>query len=140
VPELDPHLGKATCGGVGELLAWFPLRSADLERAVSPGAVEFRHGRGVLGVCSGVRGLLVLLSFPRPAVVAREWKRMAPLSSSIGFIMVFFEMRLSRREASSGRPWWRGEDVARRDVGGWDLLLRDLGLEELHRLPHLLPV
>jgi hypothetical protein len=45
--------------------------------------------------------------------------------------MVFFEMRLSRREASSGRPWCRGEDAARRDVGGWDLLLRDLGLEVL---------
>jgi hypothetical protein len=41
VPELDPHLGKATCGGVGELLAYFPLRSADLGRAVSPGAVDF---------------------------------------------------------------------------------------------------
>jgi hypothetical protein len=90
VPELDPHLGKATCGGVGELLTWFPLRSADLGRAVSLGAVDFRHGRGVLGVYSGVGGLLMLLSSPRPAVVAREWKRMAPLSSSLGFMMVFF--------------------------------------------------
>jgi hypothetical protein len=90
VLELDPHLGKATCGGVGELLACFPLRSADLGMAVSPGAVGFRHGRGVSGVCSGVGGLLSLLSSPWPAVVAREWKRMAPLSSSLGFFRVFF--------------------------------------------------
>jgi hypothetical protein len=48
-------------------------------------------------------------------------------------------MRLSRREASSGRPWWRGEDVARRGIDGWDLLLGDLGLEVLLGLPHLLP-
>jgi hypothetical protein len=77
-PELDPHLGKATCGGAGELLAWYPLRSADLGRVVSPGAVDFRCGRGVFGVCSGVGGLLMLLSSPRPAVVARDWKGMAP--------------------------------------------------------------
>jgi hypothetical protein len=36
------------------------------------------------------------------------------------------------------RPWWRGEDAARCDVGGWDLLLGDLGLEILLGLPHLL--
>jgi hypothetical protein len=88
VSELDPHLGKATYGGVGELLAWFPLRSANLGRAVSLGALDFRHGHGVPGVCLGVGGLLMLLSSPRPAVVAREWKRMVPLSSSLGFIMV----------------------------------------------------
>jgi hypothetical protein len=90
VSELDPHLGKATCGGVDELLACFPLRSADLGRAVSPDVVDFRHGREVPGVCSGVGGLLLLLSSPLPAVVAREWKRMAPLSSSLGFFRVFF--------------------------------------------------
>jgi hypothetical protein len=39
--ELDPHLGKATCGGTGELLAWFPLISADRGRVDSPGTVEF---------------------------------------------------------------------------------------------------
>jgi hypothetical protein len=89
-PELDPHLGKATCGGVGELLAWFPLRSADLGRVVSLGAVDFRRGRGVPGVCSGVGGLRMLLSSPRPAMVAREWKRMSPLSSLLGFFRVFF--------------------------------------------------
>jgi hypothetical protein len=87
---LDPHLGKATCGGAGELLAWFPLRSVDLGRVVSPGVVDFRRGRGVLGVCSGVGGLLLLLSSPRPAVVVREWKRIAPPSSSLGLFMVFF--------------------------------------------------
>jgi hypothetical protein len=81
----------------------------------------------------------MLLPFPWPAVVAREWKGMAPPSSSLGLFMVFFEMRLSRREASSSRPWWRGEDAAQRDVGGWDLLLGDLGLEVLLGLPHLLP-
>jgi hypothetical protein len=32
----------------------------------------------------------MLLSSSRPAVVAREWKRMAPLSSSLGFFRVFF--------------------------------------------------
>jgi hypothetical protein len=77
-------------GGVGELLACFPLRSADLGRAVSPGVIDFRLGRGVSGVYSGVGGLRMLLSSPRPAVVAREWKSMAPLSSSLGFFRVFF--------------------------------------------------
>ena len=90
VLELDPHLGKATCGGAGELLAWYPLRSADLERVVSPGAVVFRLCRGASGVCSGVGGLLMLLSSPRPAVVAREWKEMVQLPSSLGLFMVFF--------------------------------------------------
>jgi hypothetical protein len=71
-PELDPRLGKATCGGAGELLAWFPLRSADLRRVGSLGAIVFRRGHGVSGVCSGVGGLLMLLPFPWPAVVARE--------------------------------------------------------------------
>ena len=88
--ELDPHLGKATCGGAGELLAWFPLRYADLERVVSPGAVVFRLCRGASGVCSGVGGLLMLLSSPRPAVVAREWKGMVQPPSSLGLFMVFF--------------------------------------------------
>jgi hypothetical protein len=64
---------------------------------------------------------------------------MAPLSSLLGLFMVFFEMRLSQREASSGWPWGRGEVAAQRDVGGWDLLLRDLGMEVLLGLPHLLP-
>jgi hypothetical protein len=41
VLELDPQLGKATCGGAGERPAWYPLRSADLERLVSPGTVVF---------------------------------------------------------------------------------------------------
>jgi hypothetical protein len=50
----------------------------------------------------------------------------------------FFEMRLSHHEASSGWPWWRGEDVAGRGVNGWDLLLEDLGLEVLLGLHHLL--
>jgi hypothetical protein len=90
VLKLDPHLGKATCGGAGELLAWYPLRSTDLERVVSPGAVVFRLCRGASGVCSDVGGLLMLLSSPRPAMVAREWKRMAPSSSSLGLLMVFF--------------------------------------------------
>jgi hypothetical protein len=40
---------------------------------------------------------------------------------------------------ASGRPWWRKEDAARRDVGGWNLLLGDLELEVLLDLPHLLP-
>jgi hypothetical protein len=71
-PELNPYLGKATCGGAGELLAWFPLRSADLGSVGSPGAIVFRRGRGVSGVCSGVGGLLMLLPFPWPAVVASE--------------------------------------------------------------------
>jgi hypothetical protein len=74
----------------GELLAWFPLGSVDLVRVGSPGAIVFRRGRGVSGVCSGVGGLLMLLSSPRPAVVAREWKRMAPSPSSLGLFVVFF--------------------------------------------------
>jgi hypothetical protein len=41
VLEIDPHLGKDTCGGAGVLLAWYPLGSADLGRVVYPGAVEF---------------------------------------------------------------------------------------------------
>jgi hypothetical protein len=48
-------------------------------------------------------------------------------------------MRLSRREASTSRPWWRGEDATRRGVDGWDLLLGDLELEVLLSLPHLQP-
>jgi hypothetical protein len=71
-PELNPRLGKATCGGGGELLAWFPLRSTDLGRVGSPGAIIFRRGRGVSRVCSGVGGLLMSLPFPWPTVVARE--------------------------------------------------------------------
>jgi hypothetical protein len=55
------------------------------------------------------------------------------------FRVFFFEMRLSRREASSGRPWWRGEEAARRGVDGWDLLLGDRGLEVLLGLYHLPP-
>ena len=38
--ELDPRLGKATSGGAGELLAWFPLRSVDLGEGGFSG-----HGR-----------------------------------------------------------------------------------------------
>jgi hypothetical protein len=38
--KLDPHLGKATCGGAGELLARYPLRCMDLVRVVSPGVVD----------------------------------------------------------------------------------------------------
>jgi hypothetical protein len=60
----------------------------------------------------------MILSSPRSAMVAREWKGMAPPPSLLGLFVVFFGMQLSRREASSGRPWWRGEDVARRGVGG----------------------
>jgi hypothetical protein len=41
VLELDPHLSEATCGGVCELLAMYPLRSVDLGRVVSPGVVDF---------------------------------------------------------------------------------------------------
>jgi hypothetical protein len=41
VLELNPLLGKDTCGGAGVLLAWYPLGSADLGRVVYPGAVEF---------------------------------------------------------------------------------------------------
>jgi hypothetical protein len=89
-PELDPRLGKATCGCVGELLAWFPLRFVDLGRVGSPGAFVYQRGRGVSGVCSGVGGLLMLLPFPWPAVVAREWKGTAPPSSSLGLFMVYF--------------------------------------------------
>jgi hypothetical protein len=85
--ELVLHLGKATCGGADELLAWFPL---DLGRVVSPGAIVFRRGRGVSGVYSSVGGLLMLLSSPQPAVVAREWKGMAPPPSSLGLFVVFF--------------------------------------------------
>jgi hypothetical protein len=55
---------KLTCGGASERLAWFPLRSVDLERLVSPSAVIFRLCHGASGVCPGVRGLLMLLSFP----------------------------------------------------------------------------
>ena len=88
VLELDPHLGKVTCGGAGELLAWFPLRSANLERVVSPGAVVFRLCRGASGV--GGLLLLLLLSSTRPAVVAREWKGMVQPPSSLGLFMVFF--------------------------------------------------
>jgi hypothetical protein len=89
-PEIDPRLGKATCGCAGELLAWFPLRSADIERVGSPGAIVFQRGRGVSGVCLGVGGLLMILPFPWPAVVAREWKGMAPPSSSLGLFMAVF--------------------------------------------------
>jgi hypothetical protein len=105
---------------------------------VSPGAIDFQRGCGLSGVCSGVGGLL-MLSSPRPAVVVREWKGMAPPPSSLGLFVVFLGMRLSCLDASFGRPWWRGEEVARRGVGGWDLLLGDLGLEVLLGLPHLLP-
>jgi hypothetical protein len=59
-PELDPRLGKATCGGAGEQLAWFSLRSAELGRVGSPGAIVFRRDRGVFGVCSGVGELLTV--------------------------------------------------------------------------------
>jgi hypothetical protein len=79
-PELDSHLSKATCGGVDELLNWFPLRSADPGRVGSPGAIVLRRGRGVSGVYLGVGGLLMLLPSPRPTVVVREWKGMAPPS------------------------------------------------------------
>jgi hypothetical protein len=54
----------------------------------------------------------MLLSSPRPVVVAREWKRMAPLSSSLGLFMVFFLDVTIAREVSSGRPWWRGKDAS----------------------------
>jgi hypothetical protein len=138
-PELDPYLDKATCGGAGELLDWFPLRSADLGWVGSPGAIVLRRGRGVSRVYLGVGGLLMLLPSPRSAVVAREWKGMAPPFSSLGLFVVFFEKRLLRRKASSSRPWWRGEDAARRGIGGWDILLGDLGLKVLVGLPHLLP-
>jgi hypothetical protein len=39
--DLDPHLGEATCGRAGELLAWYHPRSADRGRVVSPGTVVF---------------------------------------------------------------------------------------------------
>ena len=90
VLELDPHHGEATCGGAGELLAGCPLRSADLGRMVSSGTVDVRPCRGVCGVCSGVGGLLLLLSSPRPAVVARERKGMAPPSSCLGLSGLFW--------------------------------------------------
>jgi hypothetical protein len=88
--ELDPHLGKATCGGTGELLDWFRLRSVDLGRVGSPGATVLRCGHGVFGVYLGVEGLLMLLPSPRPAMVSREWKGMAPPSFSFGLFVVFF--------------------------------------------------